>query len=98
MGLLGWIFGWEWKVRRLRKKWDRLREKSLKKEEPARHIALEKLDKAEEHLRMLEERRLSRWDRARFIKELEIDLEEIKAILEAKPGEIAPQQKYVKSK
>ena len=88
MGIRSLIFGWGWKVRHLRKRWDREREKALKKEEPLRSRLLEKLDKTEEKLRILEERRLSRWDRARFSKEIEIDLEEIKAMMDAKPEEL----------
>ena len=88
MDVRRWIFGWEWKIRHLRKKWDGIREGSLKKKGRHKQSLLEKLDRAEEHLRMLEERKLSRWDRARFAKEVEIDLEEIKALKDAKPEEL----------
>jgi hypothetical protein len=87
MGLLRLILGWNWKIRKLRKKWDRLREKALKKDDPLRHTLLEKLDSAENNLRILEEQRLSRVDRARLSKTLEIDLEGIKAMLKGKPEE-----------
>ena len=88
MGLLRLIFGWNWKIRRLRKKWDRERENALKKHEPIKRILLEKLDNAENNLRILEEQRLSRVDRARLSKTLEIDLEEIKAMLKSRPEEL----------
>ncbi|RKX98513.1 MAG: hypothetical protein DRP54_08170 [Spirochaetes bacterium] len=90
------FFGWQRKLRKLRKKWDRLREKTLKKEKPVRHILLEKLDRTEEKLRILEERTLTRWDRARLSKEIEIELEEIKAMLEAKPEEIVKEKSFIK--
>jgi len=88
MGILSHILGWNWRVRRLRKRWDRLREKSLRKKNPVRMQALERLDMIASNLSMLEEQRLSRIDRARISKELEINLEEAKAILEMKPGEV----------
>ncbi|RKX41819.1 MAG: hypothetical protein DRP27_10280 [Thermotogae bacterium] len=82
------MFGFQRKIRKLRKKWDRLREKALKKKEPIRHLALEKLDSIENHLRILEEQRLSRRDRARLSKEIEIDLAEVTGLLESKPEEL----------
>ena len=53
--VLGFIFGWKWKIRRLRKRWDRLRERSLKKDEPLRGKLLQDLDTIEQDLRTLEE-------------------------------------------
>ncbi len=90
MGFRDLIFGHGWKIRKLRKNWDRLREKALKTENPIRQISLEKLDRIEDHLRILEEQPISKKDRARLTKEVEIDLEEVKAILESKPEEIQP--------
>lgn len=75
------LFGWNWKVRRMRKKWDRLREKTLRKKEPIRSEALQKLDTIAPTLVTLEERQLNRVDRARMSKEVQIDLAEIQAIL-----------------
>jgi len=88
MRILGALFGWRRRIRKLRKKWDRLREKALKKEEPIRSTALGRLDQIENNLRMLEEQRLSRIDRARLAKEVEINLEEIKELLKSKPEEL----------
>jgi ribosome-binding ATPase YchF (GTP1/OBG family) len=87
MGILNFIFGWGWKIRRLRKRWDRLREKSLKKEEPLRSGLLKKLDAIENNLRTLEEQKMNRILRARISKGVEIDLSEIKALLKSKPEE-----------
>ena len=87
MDILRWIFGWDWKIRRIRKRWDDLREGSLKKKGRQKKMLLEKLDRTEERLRMVEERKMSRWDRARYAKEIEIDLEEIKALKDVKQEE-----------
>lgn len=88
MRFLSAFFGWSRKIQNLRKKWDRLREKTLKKEEPIRSTALGRLDQVENSLRMLEEQRLSRMDRARLAKEIEINLAEIKGLLKSKPEEL----------
>ena len=85
--VLGFLFGWDRKVRKLRKKWDRSREKTLKKDGSLRSELLSRLDQIENHLRLLEERRLSRVDRARFAKEIEIALAEINEMLKMKPEE-----------
>lgn len=84
MSLFGVLFGWRWQVRRLRKKWDRTREKSLKKKDPIRRIALERLDTIENSLRLLEEQHLTRKDRARLSKEVNIGIAEVKALLKTK--------------
>lgn len=90
MDILRLIFGWNWRVRRLRKHWDRTREKTLKKENPIRKTALEKLDAMENNLRVLEEQRLNRVAKARMTKEFQIDLAEVKALLKSKPEELQP--------
>ena len=82
------LFGWKRKVGKLRKKWDRLREKALKKDEPIRAMVLERLDRIENNLKMLEEQRVDRVTRARVSKEIEIALEEVKAMLKMKPEEL----------
>lgn len=86
--MLGFIFGWPRKIRKLRKRWDRLREKSLKKKGIVKKTSLEKLDMIEQKLRTLEEQKITRLDRSRLSREIEIDLAEIKAMLEATPDEI----------
>jgi hypothetical protein len=82
------FLGWGYRIRKLRKRWDRIREKSLKKEASIRAKLLPREDQIEQNLRILEERRLNRRERARLAKELEIDLAEIKAVLKAKPEEL----------
>jgi hypothetical protein len=84
MDLLGMIFGWNWKVRRTRRKWDRLREDALKKEGRLRRTLLEKLDHTEETLKIIEERKLSRKDRQRNMKIVKSELNYIKDLLEGK--------------
>ncbi|NOX72014.1 MAG: hypothetical protein GXO64_04970 [Candidatus Micrarchaeota archaeon] len=78
------LFGHKRRIRKLRKKWDREREKALKLNEPLRSNMLKKLDQIELNLRTLEEQRLHRVELARIAKEVEIDLEEVKAMLDAK--------------
>ena len=85
---ISFILGWGYKTRRLRKRWDRLREKTLKKDASVRTKLLQREDQVEQNLRILEERRLHRGEKARLAKELEIDLAEIKAMLKAKPEEL----------
>ena len=87
--MLGFIFGWPRRIRKLRKRWDRLREKSLKKKGLVKKAALEKLDMTEQKLKTLEEQKITRLDRSRLAREVEIDLAEIKAMLQATPEEIA---------
>jgi len=82
MNIMTLLFGWDWKVRKMRKKWDRLREKTLKEKDPLRERLLKKLDNIENNLRILEEQKLGRVDRARITKTVEIELEEAAAMLE----------------
>jgi DNA-binding transcriptional MerR regulator len=91
--MLGFIFGWPRKIRKLRKRWDRLREKSLKKKGLVKKTALEKLDMIEQKLRTLEEQKITRLDRSRLAREIEIDLAEIKAMMDSTPDEIVQAQR-----
>jgi hypothetical protein len=77
----------------MRKKWDRLREKSLKKKEPLRSQILQKEDQIEQNLRLLEERTLHRVERARLLKEMEIELAGLEAMVKAKESELIAGQK-----
>jgi DNA-binding transcriptional MerR regulator len=86
--MLNFIFGWPRKIRKLRKRWDRLREKTLKKKGLVKKTALEKLDMTEQKLKTLEEQKITRLDRSRLAREVELDLAEIKAMLQATPDEI----------
>lgn len=85
--MLGFIFGWEHKIRGLRKKWDRMRERALKKHDPIKSDILSKLDMVENSIRTLEEQKLNRVVRARMVKETEIGLAEIEALLKSSKNE-----------
>ena len=89
--MLGFIFGWPRKIRKLRKRWDRLREKSLKKKGIVKKTALEKLHMTEQKLRTLEEQKITRLDRSRLTREVELDLAEIKAVVQSKQEELMQQ-------
>lgn len=89
MSFLGFIFGYGRKIRKLRKKWDRLREKALKKDNPQKSDILTKLDTIEQNLRIIEERNVNKREKSRISKELEIDLEEISAMVDMKSEEYA---------
>ncbi len=97
-GFLGiTLFGWGRRVRKLRKRWDRIREKTLKKKDPLKANLLARLDQTENGLRMLEERRLSRIERARLAKEVEIELSELREMLRMKPEEFQQAQRPLTS-
>jgi hypothetical protein len=81
------VFGWERRVRKLRKRWDRLREKADRKHGPVRSRALQMLDAINGSIVTMEEQQLSRIDRARMAKDVEINLEEVKELLKMKRGE-----------
>ncbi len=90
-GFLG-FFGFGRKVRKLRKRWDRLREKSLKKKQPLKGDILTKMDMIEQNLRVIEERKVNRVERSRIAKEIEIDLEGIKAMVKMMEEEYTQQK------
>jgi len=79
--VFGFLFGWNHRVRKLRKRWDRRREAALKKKGEKKKMLLERLDSIEDKLRTIEEQQLNRGARAKIAKEVEIDLEEIKELL-----------------
>ena len=83
-------------MRRLRKRWDRLREHALKRHEPIRSQALSKLDACASNLSTLEEQHLNRLDRARIAKDVEIALAEIKELLRIKDKEYAAEAEHAK--
>lgn len=76
------IFGWNWKVQRTRRRWDRLREHALEKEGRIRKEALRELDVIENKLKMIEEESLTRRDRVRIIREVQMALANIADLLE----------------
>lgn len=90
--MFAFLFGWKRKIRKLRKRWDRLREKALKKKQPLKGDILTKMDVIEQNIRILEERRVNRVERSRLAREIEIDLEGIKAMLEMEEDEYLQQK------
>ncbi|HDD46446.1 MAG TPA: hypothetical protein ENG42_03140 [Candidatus Aenigmarchaeota archaeon] len=93
MFLLSRLFGTQRKIRKLRKKWDRLREKALKKKGRFRTDLLLKLDQVEQSIRLLEERKMNKWEIAKIAKEVEIELAEIEAMVKLKEDEVYFSQK-----
>lgn len=89
------LFGWGRRIRKLRKRWDRIREKTLKKDDPLRGNLLARLDQVENNLRMLEERNPTRVERARLAREIDLDLSELKEMLRMKPEEFRQAQRPV---
>jgi len=93
MGLFDFIFGWNRKVRKLRKKWDRAREKALTKKNPLKLMILKKLDGADGHLKLLEEQDLSKQDKRKFAREIEIILAEVRVLLKQDSEDFEPSKK-----
>ena len=81
MDVIRTVLGWNYRIRRLRKRWDRLREKSLRKKDPVRGAALSKLDSISTSLTTLEEQRLSRIDKIRLSQEVAAGLELVREML-----------------
>jgi len=75
------FFGFDWKIRRLRNRWNRLRNKALKQEKEKRIRLLEMLDDVENDLRVLEEQELTRVDRYRIMRNVENGLREVEISL-----------------
>jgi hypothetical protein len=81
------LFGWDHRVRKLRKRYDRTREHALKKHGPLKSRLLQRLDAINSNLTTMEETQLGRIDRARIAKSVEIDLEEVREALKIREGE-----------
>jgi len=75
------ILGWEWKIRRLRRRWDRLREKSLKKKEPLKTQLLQRLDLIEGNISTLEEQKLGFLTRKRIEDDVNMQLKSVKTLI-----------------
>ena len=75
---------WEWKVWRLRRRWDRARERALLASASTRKPALEKLDAIAGNLVTLEETQLSRRDRHRLFDDIVEGIAEAREIMRQK--------------
>ena len=82
MDILGMVLGWNWQVQRTRRRWDRLREHALGEKARVRMKALKNLDELEDKVKMLEEQHLSRRDRVKILREIEMELANINDLIE----------------
>ena len=98
--VISWfVFGWKGKIYKLRRKYDRIREKAdLLDNQQQKMDVLRILDQIENTLIMLEERRIGRFERKRLASSVKSSLEKAKAILDGKlyrkPPEKTPYQGY----
>ncbi|MFH1631112.1 MAG: hypothetical protein ABIA21_02725 [Candidatus Aenigmatarchaeota archaeon] len=78
-------FGWRRQIFKLRKSYDRVREKADKTSDKYRRLTvLRILDQVEPTLVMLEEQRISRFDRPRLVNSVKMNVEQGKMILKQK--------------
>ena len=81
-GFLGFLLSWRRKVYLVRRKYDRVREKADKEKNMQKRIlALKILDSAEPTLRMLEEQKVSRFDRGRLLASVKLEVGRAKEVL-----------------
>ncbi len=88
MGLMGlfWFLTPEGQFRRrlnnTRKKWDRLREKVIRKNYDSKSNLLQKLDSIEQDIKVLEEKdTMSIWEKRKIVSQVETGLEEVKDMI-----------------
>jgi len=83
MGFLSRLFTFQGTVYGLRKRYDRMRERADREDDTGRRMqALKILDQAEPTLVLLEEQRISRYDRGRLVATVESGIEQAKAVLD----------------
>ena len=82
MDFFSLILGWNWRVQRTRRRWDRIRERSLDKKGRLRSHMLKELDYLEDKVKTLEEESLSRRDRTKMMSDVEVGLENLQDVLE----------------
>jgi repressor of nif and glnA expression len=78
------FFGFTWRLKRLRNRWNKLRKKALGQEKNKKGKLLNMLDDVENDLRVLEEQELTRKDRNKIIKKVEDGLKEVEIVLKSK--------------
>ncbi len=92
-GFLGFLLSWRRKVYILRRRYDRVREKAVKQGNVQKRLAaLKILDQVEPTLKMLEEQRLSSFDRGRLLAQVRVAVEQARNVL--KKGYIPQQPAY----
>ena len=85
MGLFSLIFSFRGKIFRLRKKYDRLRERADMEDDAEKRLnVLKILDQVEPTLILLEEQNISRFDRQRLYVAVDSAIEQAKAMLEGR--------------
>jgi hypothetical protein len=78
MDTLRALLGWNWRIRRLRKSWDRTRERALKiKDQAKRKDILQKLDTIENNIKVLEEEDTNTMVKGKLVGEARKDLDTI---------------------
>jgi len=101
MGLMGlfWFLTptgqFEHKLQDTRRKWDRLREKVIRKDYPSRVAILERLDRVEQDIKTLEEKdnnELNIWAKRKMLGEVEIEIDKIKEMI--KEEEISQKKEF----
>ncbi|MBI5332620.1 MAG: hypothetical protein HZB65_03540 [Candidatus Aenigmarchaeota archaeon] len=103
MGFLSRMFTFQGTVYGLRKKYDHARERADREDDVDRRLqALKILDQAEPTLVLLEEQRISRYDRSRLVATVDSGIEQAKAVLDnmirPKPIAVAQQQTGMRTK
>lgn len=94
-GFIPYLFSYRRKVFKIRKKYDRLREKADKQKNAQKRLStLKILDNAERILVMLEEQRISRFERGRMMRQVKVTLADAKANLEQSEPLTPSKQKY----
>lgn len=83
MGFFTRLFTFAGRIYRLRKKYDRVRERADREDDYEKKLtALKILDHAEPTLVLLEEQKISRFDRGRLVATVDSGIEQAKAVLE----------------
>jgi hypothetical protein len=95
-GYVGFLFSYRHKVYSLRKRYDRVRERADKMRNAEKRLyALKILDQIEPTLVMLEEQRVSRFERGRMIRSVNSGIKQARGVIKGKMP-VQQQQPVVK--
>ena len=82
IGFIPYLLSYRRKIYKLRKNYDRIREKAIKQKNAQKRLSvLRILDQAHPTLVMLEEQRISRFERGRMMRYVKSAINEAKAVL-----------------
>jgi len=85
LGFIRFLFSWRRQIWMLRRRWDRIRERADKTANREKRLnALRILDQVEPTLVLLEEQKISRFDRPRLIGQVKMGIMQARNILEEK--------------